>query len=127
VPVTRFERFEIGGLGVMGTEHPLKQTSPGGEFKRVRALLGKTVPVRKAEIPPTAAVARMLKVPILTATVIGAACVPTTPLKACSVEFAPAVTLVPEPTALSTEPPLAMTFTDPPVLSDPSVASVPAI
>jgi len=90
-------------------------------------LLGNTVPVRNAEIPPIAPVARILKVPGLTATVIGAACMPTTPLNACNVEFAPAVTFVPDPAALKTDPPFAITFTAPPVVSDPSVTSVPAV
>jgi hypothetical protein len=90
-------------------------------------LLGSTVPVRKAEIPATAVVARILSVPGLTLTVIGAACVPTTPLKACNVEAAPADTFVPDPAALKTDPPLAKTFTPPPVLSDPKVTSVPAV
>src|SRR5436853_5617968 len=88
------------------TGQVLKQTSPGGTFNRVSALLGSTVPVRKAEIPATAVVARILSVPGLTLTVTGAACVPTTPLKACSVEAALAVTFVPDPAALKTDPPL---------------------
>ena len=62
-----------------------------------------------------------------TLTVTGATLVPTTPLKACSVEFAPAVRFVPEPAALKTDPPFALTFTPPPVLSDPSVTFVPAL
>jgi hypothetical protein len=65
-----------------GTGQPLKQTSPGGTFKTVRALLGSTVPVKKAEMPATTVVARMLSVPGFTLTVSGAALVPTTPLKA---------------------------------------------
>ena len=104
----------------------MKQTSPGGAFNRMSALLGNTVPVKKAEIPATAVVARMLSVPEFTLTVSGAACVPTTPLKACAVEFVPAVTFVPDPAALRTDPPFAMTFTPPPVVSEPSVTFVPA-
>lgn len=50
----------------------LKHTMPGGTFSKVNALPGNTVPVKKAEIPLTAPVARMLRVPGLTLTVIGA-------------------------------------------------------
>ena len=60
----------------------MKQTSPGGAFNRMSALLGNTVPVKKAEIPATAVVARMLSVPGFTFTFIGATFVPTTPLNA---------------------------------------------
>src|SRR4029077_20671644 len=115
------------GAGGLGTGRPWKQTSPGGTLNRVMALLGSTMPVRKAEIPATAVVARILSVPGLTLTVTGAVCLPTTPLKDCNVEAAPADTFVPDPAALKTEPPLAMTFTAPPVPSDPKVTSVPAV
>ena len=61
----------------------------------------------------------MPRVPAITRAVIGAACVPTTPLNACRDEFAPAVMFMPEPAALKTDPPLDITVTPAPVCKDP--------
>jgi hypothetical protein len=44
------------------TGQVLKHTSPGGRFSNVNVLLGATVPVKKAEMPAIAVVARMLSV-----------------------------------------------------------------